>query len=548
MYARLAAKATTRPMAAAADRTRWLDGIALGLLAASALAGAAVGLGAAWPALWPLSLLSLSAWAWLVLLAARRSARFGLAALSVGWLAWHLVGQGWVAWAVREGEHALAWRAAVLAVMLVFQLAPLVLAWLLLAPLGGPRHRAAGAIVLRWGVSVACAESLRQLGWWGSGYASLGVVFIDLPGARALVPHIGGAGLGLLVLAWCGVVALAAWHLASRATRAARRAAGLACISAVAAVAWPAAEPTTATTGEAMKIWAVQPPAERGRRWTRSGRDDALAQLEAAIAKAPAGALLVTAETFFPEPPPRAGADTRWADLVRQARRRDVHLLIGMPHLLRDDQGMHLANAVVQVSPERGSLYAKERLVPGGEYLPWPGVLGPVYQRLFERVRDGQRSGPPELTTPMFVGGSTVGVTICHELAFPLILAARAQGAGWLANVADDGWIDQALYRRQMVGLARLRALETGKPLLRVSQGGPTLLVGADGRIQARSASEHLAEQLPLTLRPREQAAPYQRIATGVAAAPLLLAVLLVVLTGWLRTPAAPTEEGETSP
>lgn len=546
MHARLAATGHT---AADVARAGWLDGIALGLLAAASISGGVIGLGAAWPPLWPLALLALAGWAWLVVLATRRSARFGLAAMSAGWLAWHLAGQGWVAWAVRDGDHAAAWRIAVVGIMLAFQLAPLLLAWLLLARLGGERHRAAGAILLRWALAVACAESLRQIGWWGSGYASLGVVFIELPGARAIVPHIGGAGLGWAVLAWCGLVALAAWHLASRGTRAAWRAAALAGAAALASLWWPVVEPAPVPAASgSLAVWAVQPPAERGRRWTRAGRDEALQQLEAAIGTAPAGTLLVTAETFFPEPPPRDGADTRWADLVRLAHRRGVHLLIGMPHLLRDEQGVQLANAVVQVSPERGSLYAKERLVPGGEYLPWPEVLGPVYQRLFERVRKGQRSGPPELTAPMFVAGSAVGMSICHELAFPLIQAARAQGAGWLANVADDGWIDQALYRQQMVGLARLRALENGKPLLRVSQGGPTLLVGADGRVQARSQSEHLAERLPLALQPREQAAPYQRIAMGVAAVPLLLAVLLVLLTGWLRTAPAPTDEGVTTP
>jgi apolipoprotein N-acyltransferase len=545
VYARLAAKATTGHAGSA--RAGWMNGMALGLLAATALCGGAVGLGAAWPSLWPLSLLALIAWAWLVMLATRRSARFGLAALSAGWLAWHLLGQGWVAWAVREGDHATAWRVAVVGVMLAFQLAPLLLAWILLAPLGGHQCRAAGAIVLRWGLAVACAESLRQLGWWGSGYASLGVVFIELPGGRMLMPHIGGAGLGLVVLAWCGVVALAAWHLASRALRAARWAAGLAVAAALVVAWWPVGQGAPAATADALTVWAVQPPAERGRRWTRSGRDEALQQLEAAIGAAPAGSLLVTAETFFPEPPPRERADTRWSDLVRLAHRRSVHLLIGMPHLLRDDEGTHLANAVVQVSPERGSLYAKERLVPGGEYLPWPAVLGPVYQRLFERVRDSQRSGPPELTAPMYVAGSSVGVSICHELAFPLIQAARAEGAAWLANLADDGWIDHLLYRQQMVALARLRALETGKPLLRVSQGGPTLLVDAAGRVQARSATDHLAERLPLTLHPQPQAAPYQRIALEVAAVPLLLAAALLLLS-WLRNPPASPEEGPPAP
>jgi len=194
----------------------------------------------------------------------------------------------------------------------------------------------------------------------------------------------------------------------------------------------------------------------------------------------------------------------------------------------------------VQLSPERQSLYAKERLVPGGEYLPWAQTLGPVYARLFERVREGQRSGPPELTAPLFVAGTTVGVSICHELAFALTQAERAEGAGWLANVADDAWIDSALYRRQMLGLARLRALEAGKPLLRVSQGGPTVLVGLDGRVQAQAATQEAAERLAVTLTPRDGATPYQRHAHALAIAPLLLGALLALFAWWPRPVETP--------
>jgi apolipoprotein N-acyltransferase len=313
-----------------------------------------------------------------------------------------------------------------------------------------------------------------------------------------------------------------------------------------ACAAWPSLHGASDTA--ALTVVAVQPPAERGKRWTRAFRDEALQQLEAAIDASVAGTLLVTAETFFPEPPPRNGEDNRWGDLLRRAGQRGVHLLVGMPHLVRDEEGVHLANAVVQLSPERQSLYAKERLVPGGEYLPWAAHLGPVYARLFERVREGQRSGPPELTAPMFVAGTTVGVSICHELAFALTQSARAEGAGWLVNVADDAWIDSSLYRQQMLGLARLRALEVGKPLLRVSQGGPTVLVDSNGSVQAQARTEHQAERLVVRISPRQGTTPYQRHADALAIAPLLMGALLVLFAWWPRARATTAPNGGLPP
>lgn len=543
MHAMRAEEAATGLSAAARPRRgRWLDSVALWLLALAAAAGTVIGLAAAWPSLWPAALAALVAWGWLVVMSSRRSGALGAAVLAAGWAAWHLAGQGWVALAVRESEP-MAWRAAVVLVMLLVQLAPMLAVWLLLAPLGGPRRREAGMLACRWAVAVAAAESLRQFGWWGSGYASLGVVFVELPGARALVPSLGGAGLGLLVLAWSALAVFVVWQWASGSRQAAWRSAAVALVAAVTTATWPVA-PLGGEGGPSLRVVAIQPPAERGKRWTPSFRDEALRQLQAAIDAAPAGTLLVTAETFFPEPPPRSGGDNHWGDLLGRARQRGVHLLIGMPHLLRDGEGVQLANAVVQISPERQSLYAKERLVPGGEYLPWAATLGPVYARLFERVREGQRSGPPELTAPMFVAGTTVGVSICHELAFALTQAARAEGAGWLANVADDAWIDSALYRQQMLGLARLRALEAGKPLLRVSQGGPTVLVGPDGRVHARSATQDQAERLAISIAPRDDAAPYPGRAAAVAAVPLLLGALLLLLAWWSRPATAHTPSG----
>ncbi|WP_374676075.1 apolipoprotein N-acyltransferase [Ideonella sp.] len=548
MYARSGAKAIPAPIAGALPRAAWLDHKALVLLSCSLACGGTIGIGAALPGAWPLSALALSAWAWLVVLGTRRHPGLGGLVTCAGWLAWHVAGQGWVTAAVRDGEHALAWRAAVLAILLVFQLLPLLLAWTLLSPLTRTQRRGEGAIVLRWGLAVACAESLRQLGWWGSGYAHLGVVFVDVPAAGAWVPAIGGAGLGMLVLAVAGLWALAAWRLAAQGPRGARFPGALALAGVLAMVLWPSAPtPADATQGAPLTVTAVQPPAERGRHWTRAALDEALQQLETAIRTAPQASIVVTAETFFPEPPPREPAGTRWGDLVGLAKQRGVHLLVGMPHLLRDAEGVHLANAVVQVSPERRSLYAKERLVPGGEYLPWPSVLGSLYARLFERVREGQRSGPPELTAPLFVGGSTAGVSICHELGFPLIQAARADGAGWLVNLADDGWIDTSLYRRQMVSLARLRAQETGKPLLRVSQGGPTLLVGPDGRVLAQATGHRQAQNLAVTVTASASSTPYLQHAQALALLPLVLAAGAVLLAG-RRTAATPSGEGPSPP
>jgi apolipoprotein N-acyltransferase len=508
------------------------DSAAALLCAAAAAAGVLLGLGAAWPTAWPLTWMASSGFVFLIIALSRRSAAQGFIGLMLAVAAWQAAGMGWVALAVRDSAFTNAWQLGVLAVALATQLVPAAAVWCLLRWVarraGSEFERDAWLVGLHVGLALACAETLRQFGWWGHGYARLSTAFLDMPGARLVVPVVGAAGWGWLVWLSATLLAGALWFCLSGARCARRWTVGLLGLGAVAwgLLAWSearsAATWTAARPDAEVSLIVVQPPAERGRRWTRPMRDDAIAQLEAAIKSASPGTVLVTSETFFSEPPPRQ-ADGRWADLLGLVRSRGVHALIGMPYLLRDPEGTHMMNAVVQISPHRGSLYAKERLVPGGEYLPWPEMLAPLYERIFEKVRTGQRSAPPELTQVLFAGGESIGVSICHELSFPLTMAERASGASWLVNLADDVWIDSDLYHRQMLAIARLRAMESGKPLLRVSQGAPSVLIGPGGEVMA-GAADAGALNLPLQLVPHDGSTPYQRMAMWLAAAPVALA------------------------
>jgi apolipoprotein N-acyltransferase len=509
-----------------------VDGAALLLWFGAAGCGACLGLGAAWAWAWPLSLVALAGLCTLVIGTSQRSALQGFVAVVLGWAAWQLAGTGWVALAVRDSAHTTAWQLLVLLVLLVLQTLPVLMLWWLLDwatrdHVGEAHDRDALHLLLRFGLTLAGAETLRQFGWWGSGYAALATAFVDAPGARWVVPVIGAAGWGWLVWGAAAALAGSIWFRLAGARHARRWADAGVLLAAVAGLGLWALEQQprpswmqTQAAGEVSAL-AVQPPAERGRRWTREARDEALIQLEAAIRNAAPGTVLVTAETYFPEPPPRV-AEGSWLDLIRLVHARGVHVLVGMPHLLRDGEGVHLMNAVVQLSPDRQSLYAKERLVPGGEYLPWPDTLGPVYAQVFEKVRTGQHGGPPELRQPLFAAGQAIGTSICHELTFALTMTERARDANWLVNLADDVWIDNDLYRQQMLSVARLRAMEAGKPLLRVSQGAASVLVSPDGEVLAR-ADDAGARLLPVKLQAREGVTPYQRFAGWLAGLPLAL-------------------------
>jgi apolipoprotein N-acyltransferase len=269
-------------------------------------------------------------------------------------------------------------------------------------------------------------------------------------------------------------------------------------------------------------VWftAIQPKLEKRTPWSTTQRDHALDLLRDTIRTAPPDSIVVTPETFLPEPPP-ATPEGRWAELLDQVEQQRVHLLLGVPHHARDGNVLHLMNTVMHLAPGRQALYAKERSVPGGEYLPWPRLLGSLYRHVFTQVTQGQTPAPPELTAALFAANTELGMSICHEQSFALTMAERAQRAAVLVNVSDDSWIDSDAYRAQMLGTARLRAMELGKPLLRVSHGARSVLIDPRGRVEAGAAGLE-PQVLSLKVTPRDGNTPYQRAASAIAAAPIV--------------------------
>lgn len=486
--------------------------------------GAVLGIGAAAPHLWAASTVALTTWMTVMVALSRQAPAQGTAAVMAGLLGWQVAGMGWVVLAVRAVEHRALWQAAVVAITVGVQLLTLWAIWRYAAwaasRVAGAHAQASGVLVARFVLALACHETVRQAGWWGVGYANLALPFLDVPGAAAWVAVLGGSGWAALVASLCGTLAVAVFRVMSGRPQAAARALAPWLLLAGGVAAWHG--PSPAPTSGTLTVVPVPPPAAPGLPWTLAARDLALAQLGQAIRAAPPGAVVATSETYFPEPPPR-DAENAWQDLLHAVRRAQVELLVGMPHLLRDSEGLHLMNSVVQVSAQRQSLYAKERLVPGGEYLPWPQLLGPVYAHLRDGRRLSQRSAPPELTAPLFVAGHVVGVSICHELGFALTMAGRARDSGWLLNLADDSWIDSTLYRQQMLAMARLRAMEAGKPLVRVSHGAPSVWVDGSGRVRATS-TDSPAHVPRFELRPVQGLSPYHRHATAWSVLPWLIA------------------------
>jgi apolipoprotein N-acyltransferase len=147
-----------------------------------------------------------------------------------------------------------------------------------------------------------------------------------------------------------------------------------------------------------------------------------------------------------------------------------------------DAAGDEITNSAVTLDPEgrEVSRYDKIHLVPFGEYVPWwalPGLVHKITSEIGNFV-----PGTSYTVAPSPGGG--FGVFICYEAIIPQ-LARRlvAAGANVLVNISNDAWYGDSAAAYQHLEMARLRAIENHRYLLRATNNGLTTLIDPYGRV-----------------------------------------------------------------
>jgi apolipoprotein N-acyltransferase len=168
--------------------------------------------------------------------------------------------------------------------------------------------------------------------------------------------------------------------------------------------------------------------------------------------------------------------------------------------------------------------YDKQHLLPFAEYFPFGG--NELLRREFARVREFTPGGPAQLL-PTIAGPA--GVVICNEAMFGEIVTERVRaGAGYLVTLANDSWLGDRKFAEQAFDMARLRAVEQHRYLVRASTSGPSAIVDPLGRVVTRTPAEARAT-VGGTIRPLHGLTVYARCGDlfGLLCALIPLAVML---------------------
>jgi apolipoprotein N-acyltransferase len=124
------------------------------------------------------------------------------------------------------------------------------------------------------------------------------------------------------------------------------------------------------------------------------------------------------------------------------------------------------------------------------------------------------------------VAGATIGNAICYEIIFADHVAQQARNAELLLTVSNDTWFGRSIGPHQHLQMARLRALENGRHLLRATSNGVTAIIDSQGHVTARAPQ---FEQASLTgeVTPMQGLTPFTRTGSGPA---WILAAVLTLL------------------
>lgn len=166
------------------------------------------------------------------------------------------------------------------------------------------------------------------------------------------------------------------------------------------------------------------------------------------------------------------------------AKECQITLIVGA---LYDDDDGNSYNALLMVDPDgtvREDIYAKRHLVPFGEYVPMRGLITMLFPPLAELSALGEDLSPGADSALFESPWGKIGSLICFDSIYEqLTLDSVRDGAELMIVSSNDSWFydSAAVYQHQ--AQAQLRAIESGRYILRSANTGISTVISPDGTL-----------------------------------------------------------------
>ena len=236
----------------------------------------------------------------------------------------------------------------------------------------------------------------------------------------------------------------------------------------------------TAHNGDALTIITVQASVEQSDKWS-SGGDKICFDMYSTLTKEniTEGIQLV----LWPESavPKVYKSEKSLKKYKKLSKSLDVPILVGV--LLKND-GDHTNNATLITKDGAKASYAKRKLVPFGEYMPYKDMLSKIFPVLSDLniIEDDYVAG--NSSEIMQVGGGSLGSIICFESIYPeLSRQSVLDGAELLIEVTNDSWLKTSPAMKQHLAHGVFRSIENGRYLVRSANSGISAVIDSRGNV-----------------------------------------------------------------
>lgn len=206
------------------------------------------------------------------------------------------------------------------------------------------------------------------------------------------------------------------------------------------------------------------------------------------------------------------------------AKKHHSTFITGIPY--EDDSGQYF-NSIMAFGEGQG-LYFKQRLVPFGEYVPLAQWLRGLIA-FFDLPMSSFSAGPAN--QPLLRAGEiTLAPFICYEVVYPDMLREWLPDADALITISNDAWFGDSIGPLQHLQMAQMRALESGRYLIRATGNGVTAIVDPRGQVLVRS-EQFVQQNLTGTIYPMRGITPFA--ATG--SWPVIIFCMAIIAAAGIR-------------
>ena len=207
------------------------------------------------------------------------------------------------------------------------------------------------------------------------------------------------------------------------------------------------------------------------------------------------------------------------------AKQHNTSLITGVLYdQLAHDSYTRYYNSIIGLGNVDG-IYHKRRLVPFGEYVPMEDLVRGLIN-FFDLPFSVISSGTAQQQN-LRIGNYWLANAICYEIAYPSLVAQQTRGAHVLLTVSNDAWFGRSIGPLQHFQMVRMRAMETGRFIIRSTNNGISAIIEPSGDVQ-QASPQFIATQLSGKVTPMLGDTPFMQLGHYPLLALLLITALLI--------------------